>query len=171
MVPPQVGLELSVELDSDLDQLPATLDFDVRKPDTGVMNSDSASAAGDQTFGGLFGPPSPLPVTATSRDLPLLPDASTLASTDASDLADLLQELISARRREDPEVTAHGERHVDGSLRVPSLEAVWLLTQLGKSVGVRRLVNLRNVQVSRLRSLRGIAEIAIDAVWSLGYIA
>ena len=135
------------------------------------MNSDNAGAGGgDPTFGGIFASPA-APRATVRRVLPRLPDAVTLANLDPDDLVLLLEALLSARRREDPAETVSGERHQDGSLRLPSLEAVWLVTQIGKAVGVHRLLNLRNVPVSKLRSLHGIAELAIDAVWTLGYVA
>lgn len=133
------------------------------------MNIDGPSA-GDTTFGGLFARSStPVAPTASSgvSAPPAVPDRVTLAGMTPAMLAVLLERMLSARRRQDPAETVTGERHADGSLHVPSLEAVWLMTRIGKAVGQRRLVNLRHVPISKLRSLNGLAEIALSAVQSL----
>jgi hypothetical protein len=47
----------------------------------------------------------------------------------------------------------------DGSPKVASLVAVWLLSQVGIAVGRPKLVNLSKVSREELRSIRGVARL------------
>lgn len=47
----------------------------------------------------------------------------------------------------------------DGSVKIPSLVAVFLLSQVGAAVGRPRLVNLSRVRREDMRSLGGVARL------------
>jgi hypothetical protein len=51
------------------------------------------------------------------------------------------------------------ELAADGSPKIPSLVAVFLLSQVGKAVGRPKLVNLKQVRRADLRSLAGVAQL------------
>jgi hypothetical protein len=68
-----------------------------------------------------------------------------------------LAELLRTGRRMTPEQLAGMPRAADGSARIPSMIAVWLLSQVSRALGVRRVVNLSKVRREDLRSLRGVA--------------
>jgi len=51
------------------------------------------------------------------------------------------------------------ELAADGSPKIPSLVAVFLLSQVGKAVGRPRLVNLSQVRREDMRSLGGVARL------------
>jgi hypothetical protein len=149
---------------SRLERSPVTVDINVRLSDTDVMNNNNAP--GDATFGGLFGPRPPTEITVSGRPI-TIPGRETLSAMSPESLAGLMEAMLSARRRQGKAETANGERHADGSLRIPSLEAVWLMTRIGRALDQLRLVNLRDVPVSKLRSLNGLAELVLDAVQAL----
>ena len=130
------------------------------------MNAHDSS--GDASFGGLFSgdegeSKKPAGPGVSQAPLPMPKFAQLVAATPA-ELEALLQSLLSGRRREDPAQTAWGHLHEDGSLLVPSLEAVWLLTKIGAQTGRARFFDLRKIPVERLRSLRGIAHVIHDAL-------
>lgn len=47
----------------------------------------------------------------------------------------------------------------DGTPKIPSLVAVFLINQVGAAVGRRKLVDLSRVQRADLRSMRGVARL------------
>lgn len=51
------------------------------------------------------------------------------------------------------------ELAADGSPKVASLVAVWLLSQVGRAVGRPKLVNLSKVRREELRSIGGVARL------------
>jgi hypothetical protein len=58
-------------------------------------------------------------------------------------------------------------RHENGSVRIPSMLGVWLLSQVGRAVGHPRLVNLRTIDGKQLRSSRGVAGVVCAALRAL----
>lgn len=109
------------------------------------------------------GPTKPAGPSITRSPLSI-PGFGQLMAMTPTELEALLQALLSGRRREDPTRTAGGGLHEDGSLAVPSLEAVWLLTKIGARTGKARFFDLRKIPVASLRSLRGIAHVIHDAL-------
>lgn len=67
------------------------------------------------------------------------------------DLRDLLHQAQPTR--------SLAELANDGSPRVPSLVAVWLISQVAKAVGRPKLVNLSRVRREELRSIGGVARL------------
>lgn len=123
---------------------------------------------GDGSFGGLFSADEDAPIRSAGPSIiraPLaIPKFGQLLAVTPAELEALLQSLLSGRRREDPSKTVGGDLHEDGSLLVPSLEAVWLLTKIGAQTGRARFFDLRKIPVANLRSLRGIAHVIHDAL-------
>lgn len=130
-----------------------------------VMNNDS-EVSGDATFGGIFGPHPPtseLPETTVG-----VPGHEALARMSVAEMMTFMESLLAARRHQELRETMSGERHADGSLRIPSIEAVWLISRIGKALGVVRLVNLRKVRsIHLLRSLNGVAGLTLAAIRGL----
>lgn len=130
------------------------------------MNADDSSE--DASFGGLFSADEAAPTRPARPSIaraPLaIPGFGQLMAMTTAELEALLESLLSGRRREDPAQTADGDLHEDGSLLVPSLEAVWLLTKIGAQTGKTRFFDLRKIPVAYLRSLRGIAHVIHDAL-------
>lgn len=56
------------------------------------------------------------------------------------------------------------ELAADGSPRIASLVAVWMITQVAKAVGQPRLVSLSQVKAEELRSIAGVARLAYNAL-------
>jgi hypothetical protein len=68
-----------------------------------------------------------------------------------SDLALLLRAAQPSR--------AFSDMAADGTPQIPSLVAVWLISQVGKTVGRPKLVNLSRVRREEMRSLGGVARL------------
>jgi len=47
----------------------------------------------------------------------------------------------------------------DGSPKIPSLVAVWLISQVAAAVGIPKLVDIGKVRRESLRSLAGVAQL------------
>lgn len=122
---------------------PYTLDTNVRKADNQVMTSDTISA--------------PAPPRTRRQLATQAPDWRRL--DEAQVAAELLQILQSARRLKD--APPFGQV---GTVQVPSIVAVWLLSQVGRAVGSARLVNLRQVRRQELRSIAGVAGLVHTAL-------
>jgi hypothetical protein len=114
-----------------------------------VMKSDIAS--------GAIAPPKP------KRRPPPVPVPTTpVQGYSQSELQQHLTELLSSALPKQ----VLSEVMPDGSPRVASLIAVWLLSQIGAAVGRPKLVNLSKVRREELRSLGGVARLAFDALHS-----
>ena len=103
--------------------------------------------------------------SAHSVTRPKLPTVDELQSLDFDEIAERFADYMAARRGKTLEEIAAGPRTADGSLTIPSMEAVTLLGALGRQIGRPKFIDLRKVEnLQQLRSLRGLAELASDAV-------
>lgn len=107
---------------------------------------------------GAIAPPKPAGTTAPASD-PLGAVRSRSVSELEADLGGLLRSAQPTCPLE--------EKAPDGSLRVPSLVSVWLISQAGKAVGRPKLVNLSKVRRDDLRSLAGVARVVHRALHPL----
>ena len=99
-------------------------------------------------------PPPPLAVTPTA-----VPTTATILSAVATRTVDQLQsDLRGVLRAAQPNRRLQ-EMADDGSAKIPSLVAVFLISQVGASVGRPRLVDLSRVRREDLRSLGGVARL------------
>lgn len=88
---------------------------------------------------------------------------SHLAQVAAHSETQLVDDLMNALRTGQPMrrlVDAAG----DGSPRIPSLVAVWLISQVGAVVGRPKLVDVGKVRREDLRSVRGVARLVHAAL-------
>ena len=79
----------------------------------------------------------------------------------SSEMEGHLQELLGQAgfNRQPPQAAA------DGSPQIPSLHAVWLVSQIGHAVGRPKLINLAKVNDKEdLRSLKGVARLLDEAI-------
>jgi hypothetical protein len=83
---------------------------------------------------------------------------SELRVADAAAISATLLSLWAAMKNRPVEELASGEMHQDGTLRLSSQVAVWLIGRVSEAYGRRTLVRLSGVKdVEVLRSLRGLA--------------
>ncbi|OUZ06758.1 hypothetical protein BHE97_18400 [Aeromicrobium sp. PE09-221] len=135
------------------------------------MTSDVASDA--KASGGSFFPASmsavstiPAPTANTARPgltlaqrvaaVPGLGRAD-LRTADAAAMSATLLELWAAMTNRPAQELAAGETHPDGTARISSQVAVWLIGRVSQAYGRRKLVNLSRVRdLESLRSLGGL---------------
>lgn len=143
----------------------------VGKCDIGVMVSDVG--AGRPSGGNLFPasvspvPAIPTPTTSTVAQ-PGLTLAQRVASVpglsraelrvaDETAISAMLLALWAAMTNRPTDDLAAGEMHSDGTVRISSQVAVWLIGRVSEAYGRRKLVNLSQVQdIESLRSLGGL---------------
>jgi hypothetical protein len=99
-------------------------------------------------------PPPPNPVAAGV----VRGDALILAQASAKTVEQLQEDLTRVLRAAQPNCQL-SELADDGSPKIPSLVAVFLLSQVGKAVGRPRLVDLSRVRRKDMRSLGGVARL------------
>ncbi len=91
-------------------------------------------------------------------------DRARLEMATRDEMAQTLQELLGALKNKSRADLEAGERHGDGSLRITSHIAVWLIGRVSDAYG-RRLVRLSEVPSrDRLRSIGGLAELLTKAI-------
>jgi hypothetical protein len=85
---------------------------------------------------------------------------------DRAALQQTLQELYAQLRRRSSAEVAAGELHENGTLRISSLVAVWLIGRVSEAYGSRRkLVKLSQVRdVDVLRSIGGVTDLLIRTI-------
>lgn len=82
---------------------------------------------------------------------------SELRAADASAISATLLGLWAAMTNRPAHELAAGEIHQDGTVRISSQVAVWLIGRISEAYGRRKLVNLSRVKdVESLRSLGGL---------------
>jgi hypothetical protein len=136
-----------------------------------VMRSDVGASA--PRLGSTFFP-SPGRISAAERSAPVgslaqrtiaIPGLSraALQLLDTAALQDTLQELYAQLRGPAP---AGGELHPNGTLRIPSLVAVWLMGRVSQAYKPgSKLVKLsRALDPEMLRSIGGVADLLIRAI-------
>lgn len=151
------------------DSLPSTLANDVRKCDIGVVTSNVAASA--EGSGGNFFPasvsavPTIPPPTAAQPGLTLAQrvaavpglSRSELRAADTTVISATLLALWAAMTNRPVHELAAGEMHPDGTVRISSQVAVWLIGRVSEAYGRRKLVNLSRVKdLESLRSVGGL---------------
>jgi hypothetical protein len=114
-------------------------------PTLDVVKTDIASVAP---------PPPPAAVTPT-----VAPTAATILSAIATRGVDQLQSDLTRLLRVAQPNRQLAEMADDGSAKIPSLVAVFLINQVGASVGRPKLVDLSRVRREDLRSMGGVARL------------
>jgi hypothetical protein len=91
---------------------------------------------------------------------------ASLQRVDRAALQQTLQELYAQLRRRSSAEVAAGELHENGTLRISSLVAVWLIGRVSEAYGSRRkLVKLSQVRdVDVLRSIGGVTDLLIRTI-------
>lgn len=161
-------------------QRDATLAIYVRICDIEVMVSDVG--AGARPGGGNFFPASvsslpaiptptmpttPLPGMTLAQRVATVPGLgrSELRAADAVAMAATLLGLWAAMTNRPAQELAAGAMHPDGSVRISSQVAVWLIGRVSEAYGRRKLVNLSHVNdVEALRSLGGLSKLLAAAI-------
>lgn len=115
-------------------------------PTLDVVKTDITSAAPP--------PPPSVAVTPTAA-----PSAATILSAVATRSVDQLQSDLTQLLRAAQPDRQLTEMADDGSAKIPSLVAVFLINQVGVSVGRPKLVDLSRVRREDLRSLGGVARL------------
>lgn len=98
---------------------------------------------------------------------------SSLRAADANALSATLLSLWAAMTNRPVNELASGEMHQDGTVRISSQVAVWLIGRISEAYGRHKLVNLSRVkEIESLRSLGGLtgllgAAISADAEGTL----
>lgn len=92
------------------------------------------------------------------RKAPSSGPATLLADVRTRSVNELEGDLTTLLRAARP-TSVLTEVAADGSSKVASLVAVWLLSQVGSIVGRPKLVNLSKVRREELRSIRGVAQL------------
>lgn len=91
-------------------------------------------------------------------------DRAGLLSASPADLEQLVVDLLGALKKTPAAELLMGERHGDGSLRLPSQVSVWVLGILADAYG-RKLVRLSQVQdAESLRSVGGLSRLLHGAL-------
>jgi hypothetical protein len=99
-------------------------------------------------------------------DVPGLSRAD-LRAADAPAIAATLQGLWAAMKNRPVEEIAHGEMHPDGTPRISSQVAVWLVGRISEAYGREKLVKLSGVKdPETLRSLGGLTRLLIGVIVS-----
>jgi hypothetical protein len=158
----------------------ALLDIDVGKCDIRVVTSNVGG--GPPVPGSTFFPTVVPTVVPTVPTAPATPATVSLAQRvsaipgltraslqqlDRSALQQTLLELCAALGGRTPAEVAAGELHENGTPRVSSLVAVWLLGRVSEAYGSpgRKLVKLSQVRdVDVLRSIGGVTGLLIRAI-------
>jgi hypothetical protein len=97
-------------------------------------------------------------------DVPGLSRAD-LRAADAPAMAATLKGLWAAMKNRPVEELAHGEMHPDGTPRISSQVAVWLIGRISQAYGREKLVKLSGVKdLEALRSLGGLTRLLIGAI-------
>lgn len=99
-------------------------------------------------------PPTPVAVTPTA-----VPTTATILSKVATRTVDQLQSDLTRLLRAAQPNRQLTEMADDGSAKIPSLVAVFLINQVGASVSRPKLVDLSRVRREDLRSLGGVARL------------
>jgi len=90
---------------------------------------------------------------------------SELRGADGPAMAATLQGLWGAMKNRPMEKLADGEMHPDGTPRISSQVAVWLIGRIAQAYGCPKLVNLSRVKdVEALRSLGGLAGLLVGVI-------
>jgi hypothetical protein len=80
-------------------------------------------------------------------------------------MAATLQGLWGAMKNRPVEKLGDGEMHPDGTPRISSQVAVWLIGRITQAYGCPKLVNLSRVKdVEALRSLGGLAGLLVGVI-------
>ncbi len=88
-----------------------------------------------------------------------------LRAADGPAMAVTLQGLWGAMKNRPVEKLADGEVHPDGTPRIGSQVAVWLIGRISEAYGRPKLVNLSRVKdVEALRSLGGLAGLLVGVI-------
>ncbi len=91
-------------------------------------------------------------------------DRSNLRVATQDAMGQILQDLVGALRNKSKKELEAGERHEDGSMRITSHLAVWLIGRVSGADG-GRLVRLSRIpNRESLRSIAGLAELLTKAV-------
>jgi hypothetical protein len=99
-------------------------------------------------------PPAPVAVTPTA-----IPTTATILSAVAARTVDQLQSDLTRLLRAAQPNRQLTDMADDGSAKIPSLVAVFLINQVGASVSRPKLVDLSRVRREDLRSLGGVARL------------
>lgn len=97
----------------------------------------------------------PPAAAASAVGAPLM--AASLQAHSVAQLEKDLASLLVAARRYSPDQIDALPCGNDGTPRIASMMAVWLISQIGKVLGKPKLVNLSKVKREELRSLGGVA--------------
>lgn len=115
------------------------------------------------TAGPVAAASSPIPVDPAGGPAALALDAAALRGMDDGAMRqEILLMLACLQRRPTADVAA-GPLHPDGTLRLDSMTAVWVIATIGKAFG-RRLVRLSEVDRDGLRSVAGLASLVRTAI-------
>lgn len=138
-----------------------------------TSNVDGGAPVPGSTFFPVAGPTVPTtPTTPPTVDLaqrvnaiPGLTRAS-LQKLDRPALQETLQELFAQLGGRTPAEVAAGELHENGTLRIASLVAVWLIGQVSQAYAPgRKLVKLSHVRDAEvLRSIGGVTDLLIRSI-------
>ena len=91
-------------------------------------------------------------------------DRGYLERAKRADLERVLQDLVGALKNQSSAEMEGSERHEDGSLRISSHLAVWLIGKVTDVCG-RQLVKLSRIPArENLRSTAGLADLLTDAI-------
>ncbi len=107
--------------------------------------------------------PPPPPVSGAGAGGVVLSAALILKEAAAKTAEQLQEDLTRVLRVAQPNRRL-SELAADGSPKIPSLVAVFLLSQVGKAVGRPRLVNLSRVRREDMRSLGGVARLVYQTL-------
>jgi hypothetical protein len=138
-----------------------------------VTSNDGKEAP---TQGPPFFPSTEAPVTA-AKSLPEAPaslgervqaviglDRDYLAAATPDQLAQVLEELLGALKNAPQDQLQLGERYEDGSLRITSHLAVWLVARISDAYGCK-LVSLSKIHDPKsLRSISGLAKLLAKSI-------
>jgi len=156
---------------------PRHLTTDVGKCDTDVVTSNVGDYGHGRgpTFFPAKAPALPSPVARPAAGAPTLSltervaavaglDRAYLETATRAEMEQTLQALLGALKRGSRADLEAGERHGDGSLRITSHIAVWLIGRVSDAYGCR-LVKLSEVPSrDSLRSIGGLAELLMKAI-------
>lgn len=112
---------------------------------------------GDPTFGGLFDEPPTRPAASVAARV-VLPDQALLTQMTLDDLERLLVNLMAEHRGVTSEELLE-ESVLEGSLRTSSVFMVVLINRIGRSIGQALLRPSDLDDPTRLRTLRGTAQV------------
>lgn len=144
-----------------------------------VMTSDVDSSV--TTGGGRFFPPSvsvspavPVAPVAPRQQQPTMAQRvagvsglsrAELRVADAAAMSATLQGLWDAMKNQPVEEPTGGEMHPDGTPRISSQVAVWMIGQISRAYGCQTLVRLSAVtDIEVLRSLGGLTRLLIGVI-------